>query len=89
VLALYDDAVVFVKLASREPTCIPLADLADVTRIRTVESFLGDSDAQGATSTPEWSLQLAWRHDGRTETAAFSVFDADDWIAALARIRRD
>ena len=87
VLALYDDALVFVKLTSREATRIPLADLTDITRLRAIESFLEDRDAQGATSTPEWSLQVSWKGEGRTETAAFTVFDADDWIAALARAR--
>lgn len=87
VLALYDDALVFVKLTSRDATRIPLGDISDVTRIRAIESFMEDRDAQGATSTPEWSLKLEWKSDGKTEAAAWTVFDADDWIAALARAR--
>jgi hypothetical protein len=87
VLALYDDALVFVRLGSREATRIPLADISDVTRMRAIESFLEDRDAQGAQSTPEWSLRLEWKAGGKTEAAAWTVFDADDWIASLARAR--
>jgi hypothetical protein len=37
--------------------------------------------------TPGWSLRLEWKADGKTEAAAWTVFDADDWIASLARAR--
>ena len=87
VLALYDDALVFVRLQSGEATRIPLAAISDVTRMRAIESFVEDRDAQGAQSTPEWSLRLEWKVDGKTEAAAWTVFDADDWIASLARAR--
>jgi hypothetical protein len=87
VLALYDDALVFVRLRNLEATRIPLADISDITRMRAIESFLEDRDAQGAQSTPEWSLRLEWKADGTTQAAAWTVFDADDWIASLARAR--
>lgn len=48
VLALYDDALVFVRLGSREATRIPLADISDVTRMRAIESFLGSESGPGA-----------------------------------------
>lgn len=88
VLALFADELVFVKLTSGEETRIPLRDLRDVTRLRSLESFDDapiDGDGDG-TFHEHW-LALDWKIPEGAARAAWSVDDVDAWIAALAGVR--
>lgn len=87
VLALFDDELVFVKLTSRDATRIPLGDIRDVARQRSIESFLEEADADGDGAYHEHWLALDWKQGDGAVRAAWSVDDVDAWIAALARAR--
>jgi hypothetical protein len=87
VLALYDDELVFV-VPGGEPARIPLSAIREVTRVRSVESFMArKSRDEERFRDPQWMLKLEWRNGDEYETATWMVAEPDDWIAALPRRR--
>lgn len=83
VLALYDDELVFV--VDGEPARIPLSAIREVTRVRSVESFMMKSMDEEKLRDPAWMLKIEWRDGDEFETATWMVDDPDDWIAVLPR----
>jgi len=84
VLALYDDELVFV--VDGEPARIPLSAIREVTRVRSVESFMARKNPDDEKHRdPQWMLKIEWRNGDEYETATWGVAEPDDWIGELPR----
>jgi hypothetical protein len=79
-LALFPDQLAF-ALGEKIVWRLPLADLTDMTRLRSASAF--DNTEAAVDALPDYLLKLSWKGG----SASFAVLDVDEWIAAIARAK--